>query len=741
MKKTLRLCVILLLSGITASAVAAVPVPPAGAERPRIGLVLGGGGARGLAHIGVLKMLEELRIPVDYIAGTSMGALVAGAYASGLSVAEMEALVNDVSWADLFDDSPPRQELANRIKEEDRRTRYNVSVGVRDGGIVLPQGLISGQKLDQFLEILASRAADVEDFDQLPIPFRAVATRLIDGEMIVFDSGSLFTAMRASMSIPGVIAPVEVDGTLLVDGGLARNVPVDLVREMGADVVIAINVGTPPLEEDELTSALAVTAQMLNVLIEKNITASINSLGENDVLIQPPLGDLGAGEFARSKEAIAIGAQATNALAARLARYSVSAEDYQSWRARRLRPAPVQEPVRVDEIRVEGLERGDPRRVLERVELAPGDVASEEEIRADITRIYGTGDYELVTYRTVEESGRRVLIFDAIEKSWGPNYLRLGLNIDSDFQNDSAISLAGLYKMTQLDDRGAEWRNAWVLGTRDLQLFTEYYQPLSHTSPFFVAPYAGYVNYEFDVFAGDQQIAEYTLERLRAGVDLGLDLKEDGELRLGVLFGTLDAERQIGAVDLPDGSTTEAALTGRFVQDQLDDLDLPKSGYLVSVDAFAPREWLGADEDYLKLRANWLGATSHDGNILLGSLELGASVEGSLPLYDQFTLGGFLSLSGLRVGQLRGDYLGFGRLAYLRRVAQLNPTLGAAAYLGTSLEVGNVWQDESEIGVDNLMTAGSLFLALDTFLGALYLGYGYAEGGEQSAYLYLGRPY
>ena len=299
---------------------------------PRIGLALSGGGARGLAHVGVLKVLEEMRIPISCISGTSMGAIVGGTYASGRPADEMAKIVVAARWDDLFRDAPPRKEIAVRRKFDDYKTLFKPEFGIKDGGLMLPKGVIAGVSIEAFFRELATPAFGIGDFNKLPIPFHAMATDIETGESVVLDHGSLSQAMRASMSVPGAIAPVEIDGRLLVDGGIANNLPIGEARRMCGDVIIAVNISTPPLKREDLTSALSVTAQLINFLGKQTVDEQIRSLGAKDVLISPDLGDISAGSFTRAEDAITIGEKAARAMADKLARYSVTPEQYAALR-------------------------------------------------------------------------------------------------------------------------------------------------------------------------------------------------------------------------------------------------------------------------------------------------------------------------------------------------------------------------------------------------------------------------
>ncbi|MBV8308345.1 MAG: patatin-like phospholipase family protein, partial [Gammaproteobacteria bacterium] len=344
-------------AGTEAQSAAAPLTPHDIHQRPRVGLVLSGGGARGAAHIGVLKVLEQMRVPVDAIAGTSMGAVVGGLYASCLSARDIEKIMTSINWQDAFRDRPPREDLDLRRKEEDETFLVKYHFGLRDGHLVVPKGLIQGQKLTETLRRLTLPVARIGNFDELPTPFRAVATDLESGDSVVMGSGDLTSAMRASLSAPGVFAPVEREGRLLVDGGIADNIPVDIVRAMGVDVLIVVDVGGTLLPRKQLTSAPVISNQMLAILINRNSQAQLATLSARDVVIRPELGDASAFDFGSVARVISVGEKAAHASAAALATLAVSEQDMQGYSLHR-EALRVPAPPRIDFLTVEpGSER------------------------------------------------------------------------------------------------------------------------------------------------------------------------------------------------------------------------------------------------------------------------------------------------------------------------------------------------------------------------------------------------
>ncbi len=707
-------------------------------RRPRIGLVLSGGGARGAAHIGVLKVLEEMRIPVDFIAGTSMGSIVGGSYASGNTIDNMLYSISTIKSADLATDAPPRQDVLFRRKQDDLENYIGPEVGFRGGKLLLPKGVVTGVGLEAVLRDLAKIKGSV-DFDRLPIPFRACATDIETGKVEVFSKGDLAAVMRASMSVPGAIAPAEIDGRAYVDGGLTRNLPVDVVRQMGADVVIAVNLGTPLMRRDQIDSLLGVTGQMINILTEQNVRESLASLKQGDILILPELGDYSASDFDHMPDTIPIGQAAARKVADQLARYSLPPDQYKEHRRRQM-GAEAAAPKVVDEIRVEGLKRVNPKVIEQSMVTQVGKPLDIKTVDDDMRRIYGRGDFEHVGYHIIEEPGKRILVVDAVEKSWGPDYLRFGLGLSSESGGDSYFNVLASYRKTWVNSLGAEWRNDVQLG-QATRLFSEFYQPLSVNRYLFVAPMVEYDQYQRKIFQDRLQIASYNFRSTTAGLDLGSQITTFGELRVGLLYGPATFSLNSGPTNLApaDNNADTGAVRARFRIDQLDSVKFPRSGYAVTGVFLDSRTDLGAHDDYTRWEADALSAVSFGDNTLQIALKGGGSIGShTLPAYAQFSLGGFLQLSGYLTGQFYGDSLTFGRLVYYRKLSKAVLTEGV--YAGASLEAGRVGGPLVPGSPTGMLTAGSVFLAADTPLGPIYLGYGIAEEGNRSLYFYLGLP-
>lgn len=731
-----RSVVAALLAGLLSGHASAGSATDASESRPRVGLVLGGGGARGAAHIGVLKELERMRIPVDAIAGTSMGAIVGGLYASGMSTEGLETLVASLDWADAFQDSSERRNRPYRRKQDDAAFPMRFELGYRDGELQIPLGLVQGQKLGLILRRLTLDVSDIRDFDRLPIPYRAVASDIETGEAIVLSRGDLPLAIRASMSAPGLFAPVVVEGRTLVDGGLTDNVPVDVVRQMGVDVVIAVDVEFPLYEPEEMQSALDITAQMLTILIRKETQRQLSELGEDDFLIRPDLGKLGSTSFGDIMQAIEPGSAATRRLESRLRTLSLDEAAYRSHIAGR--QAKAQPPESLAFVRVRDDGPLSERVLASQLKVEPGDPVDTDALANDASRLYGLRIYERVDYRLVTDGDDTGIEFETRSKSWGPNYLKFGIRIEDDFQGNTAFNVAGRLTRAGLNALGAEWRTDLQLGTEPF-LFSEFYQPLSFDTRFFVAPRVLLERTNFNVFSGTANVARYRVGRAEGGVDLGRQLGFWGEIRAGVFTGTGTAKVKTGDPALPDLDADTGGLFASFNVDTLDNAQIPLAGSRVQIEWRGSRPGLGGDNKFDSLETDMFSVWTAGRHTLNAGITFNTTIDSELQIQNFFPLGGFLNLSGFARGEIAGPHAGVARLVYYRRSGEITRDVwDMPLYLGASLEAGNVWQTRSAIGTDSLLLNGSLFAAIETYFGPFFVAAGFGEGGEIRYYLSLG---
>lgn len=710
-------------------------------DRPKIGLVLSGGGARGLAHVGVLKELEAARIPIDFVAGTSMGSIIGGLYAAGMTPAELERRILAMNWDSMFADRPPREELSLRRKTDDLRLSIPFELGMRDGQLRAPRAAVGSTGLENMLKGLTEGMPNSVAFDQLPIPFRAVATDLVTGEAVVFDRGELAAVMRASMSVPAAFAPVEIGGRMLVDGGLVDNLPIDVVRKMGADIVIAVNIGSPLLAREELGSIFGIGVQMLNILTEQNVRMSIAKLKPTDVLIVPDLSKVSSTDFKLGVEAIDRGAEATRGALPLLLNYALSPGDYVS---QLVAQRSVASPSRIDEIRIEGATYSSADTIRAQLSALTTQPFNRREIERDLAWLVGRGDFERLDYRVVTERDRNVLLVNVQEKSWGPNYFRFGLNMGTDFRGVGEFNLVGNHTRRWLNSLGAEWRNEVQIG-RSQRVSTELYQPLLASETLFVSLGAEQrrrvadVSFPLPDGSVSRPIAQFMGVETRVSLDLGAAFGRYGEFRIGPLYDRVRILPRIAALDFNTVRSNESGMLASVVIDQRDSATFARSGYRVEASLHRALTSFGATDNFSRYQWSSEYAKTFGVNTVDVALKFGGLYSKAPSVYPYFELGGFLQLSGLRAGELRADQFALARLMMFQQMGTM-PVFGRGIYVGGSLEAGRTNSPNNNFAPDRSVFAASLFVGLDTSIGPFYLGYGHAQGSRRSAYLFLGRP-
>jgi NTE family protein len=711
------------------------------AHRPRIGLVLSGGGARGAAHVGVIRALEQMRIPIDAVAGTSMGAVVGGLYAAGLSGTEITDLFDQIDWRELFRDRAPRRDLVFRRKQDDRSFLARGALGVReDEGVVLPLGLVQGQKITELLRSATLQVAEVHDFDRLPTAFRALATDLETGDPVVLSQGDLATVLRASMSAPGVLAPVEIDGRLLVDGGLVDNLPVSLARAMGVDVLIAVDVSFPLVTRDGLDSALDVTNQMIAIMVRRGTLESRAELAPADVLIQPDLGRMTAVDFSRVPQVMLAGESAIDAARPQLTRLSTSKEAYEAYRAQRRRTPDLTETLAF--VRVGPKSSEDARRIDAVFGSLVGHPLDIDTLQRKIERQYGLDRYEALDYQLVREGGRLGLEVDARRKSWGPNFMRLGVSVEQDYDGGAVANAGMRVLMTGLNRFDAELLTDVQLG-EEPRFFSEFFQPLSLTSDVFFAPSFRYELETLQIVDDGRRVARYRVRDSEVALAVGAELSNWGEVRLGYARGDGSSHVLVGDPGLPHDEFDLGAGFFSFGYDRLDSAYFPRDGQALRLSWRAERESLGSSGDADLVDGEWLFARSHDRYSFVFGLEGGTALDDRVVSPQQlYTLGGFLKLSGLPVDSVAGTQYGLARAIAFRRVSRGGTGFFEfPAYAGLSLETGNAWATRDDVDWGDLETAGSVFLGAESPLGPVYLAAGFGAGGRRAFYLLLGRTF
>ncbi|MGE8670495.1 MAG: patatin-like phospholipase family protein [Achromobacter mucicolens] len=730
------------VSALVLAVLLAAPSCPASADastdsqaklptRPRIGLVLAGGGAKGGAHVGVLKVLEELKIPIDYVAGTSMGSIVGGLYASGMRPQEIEREIESIDWQGIFIDSPNREDLSFRRKQDDLLYVFKMKPGFNEGEIKLPLAYVHGQKFDLQLNRLTARVSGIKDFARLPIPFRAVATDLETGREVVLKSGNLARALRASMAVPLAFDPVEIDGKLLIDGGTSNNVPVNVARAMGADIVIVSDLGSGLLKRDQINSAVDVTEQIVNFLFALNSEEQLRSLGPRDVLITSDLGDIGASSFDRVNETIVIGERAARQAAKSLRQYALNKQDYARYLASHAQP-PKQD-LTLAFVRIENQSKVSDAVIASHIRAKPGEPINVAQLEQDIQEIYGLEIFESVRYELVEQDGETGLVVRAKERPWGPGYLQGGLITSSNFKGDAPFRLGVAYTRTQINSLNGELRLGGQIGDEP-SIFGEIFQPIDPAARYFVSGRLGYLTRNVNLFdSSGNNIAQARTKGYGLELGAGRQFGTWGEARLGYYYETGKIDNGIGAPTASQNYDTGMVFL-RLTDDKLDSLYFPSKGHIGKVEYRLSRKAFGADTDFEQMTLGYQHAYSWGRNTLFGGLVVNLTMNENAPIQSLYRLGGFLRLSGFSQDELSGQQTGLARVVYLRH---LNDTKLFKAYAGASLEAGNVWENSGTI-FNRSIFAGSVFVGADTPIGPLYLGAGHTSTGSNSVYLFLG---
>ncbi|MBF78205.1 MAG: hypothetical protein CMK86_09930 [Pseudomonadales bacterium] len=707
------------------------------AEPLRTGLVLSGGGARGLAHIGVLKQLEEMNIPIDAIAGTSMGAVIGGLYAAGYSADELEQIALDLDWQATLSDTPLREDIPYRRKQDDRDFLVKQRLTFKDGALSFPLGLLQGQNMGVVLESLLVHTNEIDDFDRLPIPFRAVATDIATGEAVVFDHGHLPLAIRASLALPGFFAPVEVDGRLLVDGVLSKNVPIDVARAMGVDRVIVVDIGTPLKSASELNSVLDIMDQTTTLLTRTNTERQLATLTDADLLLQPALGDMGFSSFAETQQAIDAGAQSLSDAQGVLAFVAPPGSDAGG----NLASSRPQRQAIIHAVEVDNSGKVADEVVLSMIRQEVGEPLNLARLQTDMGTIYGTDYFSRVTYEVVHDQGHNTLLVHTAGRRTGTDYLRLGLNLVDDFEGDSQYNLGASFRVNGLNPLGAEWLTRLQVGS-DQELYTEFYQPLDYGSRYFVAPFIDADSRNLEVIDDNDPIVAYRQKRYGAGINIGRQIANNGEVRFGLSRYRGNSRVRIGDPDLPDVDFDEAFYSIEVDRDTLDNVNFPRSGDEAKFSWRQSEPALGADERYqqIEFKANkafGFGPNSWQVGGFIGRTDSDVNVAQS-----SFVLGGPGWFSGFRQDALAGQNYQLGRLVYYRR---LTPSYFNAfslpLYLGASLEYGRVYNRDDTDFDTGYFTGGSLLLGMDTLVGPLFFGLGANEEGHEALYMKLGQTF
>jgi NTE family protein len=727
---------------VLAAVVAASPAaadtadPPAG--RPRIGLVLAGGGAKGGAHVGALKVLEEMRVPIDCIAGTSVGALVGAGYATGLPVAEIEQFVTGIDWAAMIGGVERRRFEPIEQKRLTLDAGSSLRVGLVNGKVVAPSGLADSSSIDDLLRGYVAQSRAVSDFDELPIPYRAVATDMLTGNMVVLDHGDIATAMRASMAIPGVFSPVVLDPWILSDGGMVRNIPIDVARDTCADIVIVVNLVEPPPQREKLVQAQQLLSRSMDVMFEVNEKASLATLTGRDILIDVPMGDISTGDFERLPETIPLGEVAARRQTDRLAALSVPAPEYAVWRAGITRSREVE--ARIADVRVEGLEFVNPEYLRTLADIESGDTIKVDDISGDARRMAALDELDSVAYRLEGNPEASTLVWLPKENSLGQDVLRPAFGMFADGAGDFKFLIGAQHVRYWINPLGAQWRNRIQIGD-ETAFTTSFYQPFDVGQKIFFEPGLFAERIVEDVYDQGDRLATYEFLDLGGRLELGWNASRNVQLRAGYVFSSRETRIDTGLPILPQIDADDAGISVAARFDSRDTPTFATQGLAAAIRYDKVDDSLGADRDWESLEAGIRKAIPIGGKYLTWlSLGGGTHLDSDLPVDRFFSLGGPRVLQAFQHDELRVSEYWVAESSFLRRLKVLSPIKNQAIYAGLGIQAAGLYDRIDVEGDDDSeeIYGGYLFLAGPTPLGTFTLGVGFTDS-EANVWLQIGK--
>jgi NTE family protein len=723
-----------------ATPVAAAVTTP---HRPRVGLVLAGGGAKGGAHVGVLKVLEQLHVPIDCIAGTSMGALVGGGYASGIPAADLQKFLIGIDWPKVIGGVGLRDLAPIEQKAAGVTYSNNLDMGLRDGEIIVPGGLVNTSGIDDLLRSYVAKARGQADFDKLPIPYRAVATDMVSGQMVVLGSGDLATAMRASMAIPGAFAPVHLDNYILNDGGMVRNLPVDVARDMCADVVIVVNLVTEPTTPDKLRTATQLAGRAMDVMLEANVKLQLQTLKPGDVLIDVQMGDIGTADFERVPETIPLGEAAARAMAGELARYSVPPERYAAWRKQVTSGQEIN--AKVAGVEIKGLEWMNPAYLETRTDIQAGDQVDNQRISAQAREMSALKDLETVGYQLTGDPENPTLQWLPKEKSWGPNFIQFDLGLYATQDNDSGFVAYMKTDRRWLNALGLQWRNEIQLGTNNL-FASSLYQPLDVAQVFFVEPRIFASRSYQNLYVNQDRIANYRFDDLGGQLDFGVNFGTRAQLRLGYIYDQRDVTVDTGTPALPDVREDDAGIISQAIWDSRDTAFNPTKGVVAAIEYMRSDTSIGAERDWERLEAGLGVAVPIRGDIVWVTAAGGTDLNSDLPVDRYFAIGGPGSFPGLPLDALRSQEYWTLNGSYLWKLKDIQSIRGQALYAGLRLETGEIDQFSVSSDLQRIdkglkpVYGGSVYIAGRTLVGPMTVGVGGTSLNTWTLWVAVGRP-
>lgn len=722
--------------------------------RPKIGLALGGGGAKGSAHIGVLRVLEQHNIPIDYIAGTSIGSVVGGMYATGLSIDEIQKIMLETSWEEGYSDRIPREDLPWRAKQQSDKFNIPLEMGITNDRLKMPSGLLYGQVATKLLREAVGEHPNFDSFDDLVIPYRAIATDLANYKAVIIDSGSLIMAMRASSGVPGALAPESMGGLLLVDGGITKNLPIDVVRDMGADIIIAVDIGSDLRPKEELESTLAVIGQLSSFLTTSNTVVQKKLLSRDDFLIEPDIDGLSTTDWSITEEALKRGEAAANEQSKALSALSLDDESYGAYvlhvqAGRKLLLSRMEKPI--TRIELDKKPHISDDLILDRLDLEVGESIDAAKINAAIDRLFSLDEFQRVDAATILDEEEKVLRVSAEEKSWGPNFLQFGIGWEDDLDNNSDLNFNVAYTLGNLTENGGQWRSELEMGSQR-SFDTEFYLPLDSRRIFYSSSRYVFKSFEWDLYVDNTPLVPIDQQYHSISQGIGYNFTQQGFVELGLTSDVGDFSDPVFLGGAINYFTYGSYLKLGF--DTLDSINFPTQGSYFTINTFLRNEEVDdhavitrrdgvSDVMSLVVDVNWKAAVKFGNHAFVAKASYAEAFteNNNESIYISY-LGGFLNLSGYHKDALAGSRKAFSAGIYQFDLGKSLLNLEQfPLYLGLSLETGNVWQEDEEINRKDLILASSVYLGTDTSLGPIALGYGRTDDHTDAFYFYLGKNF
>ena len=706
---------------------------PAPKTRPRIGVALEGGGALGIAHIGVLKWFEEHHIPVDYIAGTSMGGLVGGFYATGKPADDLKSIVQSADWSLLLAGGTPYQDLSFRRKEDARAVPNTIQIGLKNGP-TLPPGLNTGHQVNLFIDRETLPYSELSSFDGLPIPFRCVSTELVSGKPYIFQDGSLSDALRATISIPGVFAPVRRGDQIFVDGGLVNNLPTDVVRNMGADVVIAIHLQISKTAAKEIQSAFSVLERSVSLVIAET---EIRGMAGADLIVSANVEDFDSTDYQKTAPLIQRGYDAAAAKARILSAYALNDVDWAEYQRaiQSRRRTTIGTP---QFVRVEGVNPEHGKNIQNFLRPFVGKPISSPQLDEALTRLTGLGRYDSVTYGMVRENGQDGLLVRVHQKTYAPPLLQPSFSLDGSEPDDVTFTLGSRFTFMDVAGERSEWRTDLQFGAT-YGITTELYRPFLPLSRWFFAPNFNVSQNTFLVYRKHDPLADYRRDQVTSGIDLGYSFNRFNELRVGYSVGYYDAFLRLGTPEFAPTSGGVAALKVRYILDHTNEAVIPTKGYYIQSLFHFYNDYPGATENFptMQVTLNGFQPVSSQGSLFLtasGGTTFGFRHVGSPP---PFFLGGPNQLSAYGLNELFGNQYFFARGGYLHKVFTLPTFVGKQVYFTGGGEFGKIYGDPNPVPRFSADIVGG-FIG-ETALGPVFVGGSIGDSGHYKWFFQLGR--